>query len=106
MSTGVWLGRIIAICGISATGFGFVYGSVFGNEELIPWGFHVLEKENTMQILLIAVALGAVLGGWVIDAYGAQAGFGVSLAAGSVMLLVAVLGYRLLQRSTTVRPSL
>ncbi len=58
---GAWLGKIIAICGISAMGFGLVYGSVFGNEELIPWGFHVLEKENTMQILLIAVAIGAVL---------------------------------------------
>lgn len=58
---GAWLGRIIAICGVSATGFGLIYGSVFGNEELIPWGFHVLEKENTMQILLIAVALGAAL---------------------------------------------
>lgn len=58
---GAWLGRIIAICGVSATCFGLVYGSVFGNEELIPWGFHVLEKENTMRILLIAVAIGAVL---------------------------------------------
>lgn len=51
----------------------------------------------------MGVALGAVLGGWVIDAYGAQAGFGVSLAAGGVMLLFAVLGYRLLQSSTTPR---
>ena len=40
----------------------------------------------------MGVALGAVLGGWVIDVYGAQAGFGVSLAAGGVMLLFAVLG--------------
>ena len=48
----------------------------------------------------IGVALGAVAGGWVIDAYGAQAGFSVSLAAGLGMLLFAALGYRLLQNST------
>ena len=51
----------------------------------------------------MGVALGAVLGGWVVDAYGAQAGFSVSLAAGGVMLLFAVLGYRLLQDSTLPR---
>jgi len=49
----------------------------------------------------IGVALGAVVGGWVIDAYGAHAGFGVSLAAGAGMLLCAASGYRLLQNSTT-----
>lgn len=48
----------------------------------------------------MGVALGAVAGGWVIDAYGAQAGFTVSLAAGASMLLCAVPGYRLLQHST------
>lgn len=53
----------------------------------------------------IGVALGAVAGGWVIDAYGAQAGFSVSLAAGLGMLLFAVLGYRLLQNSTHPHPA-
>ena len=52
----------------------------------------------------MGVALGAVVGGWVIDAYGAQTGFTVSLAAGGGMLLFAVLGYRLLQNSTSPRP--
>ena len=51
----------------------------------------------------IGVALGAVVGGWVIDAYGAQAGFAVSLAAGGGMLLFAISGYRLLQNSTLPR---
>jgi len=51
----------------------------------------------------IGVALGAVVGGWVIDAYGAQAGFTVSLAAGGGMLLFAISGYRLLQNSTLPR---
>lgn len=57
----VWLGRIIALCGLSATACGIAYGSVFGNEELIPWGFKVLEDDNTIKILLIAVVIGAVL---------------------------------------------
>ncbi|NCC66688.1 MAG: ATPase V [Clostridia bacterium] len=57
---GVWLGRILTLCGLSGMCFGFVYGSVFGNEELIG-GFHVLESGNTMKILLIAVALGVFL---------------------------------------------
>ena len=51
----------------------------------------------------MGVALGAVLGGWVIDAYGAQAGFAVSLGAGTGVLLFAVLGYRLLHNSTLPR---
>ena len=57
---GNWLGRIVAICGLSAVVFGFVYGSVFGYEELLP-GFKVLEGGNTMNILIVAVALGVVL---------------------------------------------
>ncbi len=56
----VSLGRIIALCGLSATAFGFVYGSVFGSEELID-GFKVLEGENTMSILMITVGVGVVL---------------------------------------------
>ncbi len=55
------LGRIIAMCGLSATLFGyFLYGSIFGDEEIIP-GFHVLEGGNTMTILMGAVVLGIVL---------------------------------------------
>ncbi|WP_350579317.1 MFS transporter [Pseudomonas sp. HY2-MNA-CIBAN-0224] len=49
----------------------------------------------------MGVALGAVVGGWVIDAYGAPAGFRVSLIAGLGMLLFAIAGYRLLQNSTS-----
>lgn len=56
---GMWLGRIVSLCGVSAIVFGFVYGSVFGNEELLP-GFKVLEDGNTMKILMVAVALGVV----------------------------------------------
>ena len=56
----LWLGRILALCGVASTIFGFVYGSVFGYEELLP-GYKVLENGNTMKILIIAVALGVVL---------------------------------------------
>ncbi len=56
----MWLGRVLVLAGCSSTVFGFVYGSIFGFEEIIP-GFHVLEGGNTMKILLIAVALGVVL---------------------------------------------
>ena len=57
---GMWLGRIVSLCGVSAAAFGFVYGSVFGNEDILP-GFKVLEDGNTMRILIIAVALGVLL---------------------------------------------
>lgn len=57
---GMWLGRIVALCGVSATALGFVYGSVFGNEHILP-GFKVLEDGNTMRILMVAVALGVLL---------------------------------------------
>ena len=74
-----------------------------GNARVVPPA--KLTEGLTWMItgLGMGVALGAVLGGWVVDAYGAQAGFSVSLAAGGVMLLFAVLGYRLLQDSTLPR---
>lgn len=55
---GLWLGRILSCVGVSATVFGFVYGSVFGNEEILR-GFHVLESgDNTTRILIVAVIIG------------------------------------------------
>ncbi len=56
----MWIGRVLIMAGGSSTIFGFVYGSLFGYEDIIP-GFHVLEGSNTMTILLVAVALGVVL---------------------------------------------
>ena len=56
-----WLGGVITCCGLSATAMGFVYGSVFGNEELIPWGFKVLKTGNITTILIFAIGLGAIL---------------------------------------------
>lgn len=57
---GMWLGRILCLCGFSSVAFGFVYGSVFGYEKWLP-GFKVLEDGNTMNILLISVAIGVLL---------------------------------------------
>ncbi len=56
----MWLGRILALCGVSSAIFGAVYGSVFGFEDWLP-GYKVLEGGNTMRILIAAVALGVVL---------------------------------------------
>lgn len=56
----VWLGRILGLCGLSSTAFGFFYGSVFG-DEIMPWGYHVLDNDKTMQILIISVILGVFL---------------------------------------------
>lgn len=58
---GSWLGRIVGLCGLSSICFGLVYGSVFGSESILPWGFKVLEDGNTMKILLFAVAIGVAL---------------------------------------------
>jgi len=56
----MWLGRILACAGVSATAFGFVYGSVFGFEEILP-GFHVMEGSNILTMLLISAAIGAAM---------------------------------------------
>jgi MFS family permease len=47
----------------------------------------------------IGVALGAALAGWVVDEAGVKVGFIITISAGLVVLLVAVGGYRLLQKS-------
>jgi V/A-type H+-transporting ATPase subunit I len=53
------LGQIIAIVGVVSTLFGFVYGSVFGNEEILGFGFHILS--NTEILLIGTIGLGVVL---------------------------------------------
>jgi len=53
-------GIVIALCGASAMIFGFLYGSIFGFEEVFPalW-FHPLEEIT--DILLFAVGVGVIL---------------------------------------------
>ncbi|CAI2475563.1 MFS transporter [Serratia marcescens] len=51
----------------------------------------------------IGVAFGAALAGLAIDAAGITAGFGVTLTAGLVVLLVAAGGYRLMRRTLALK---
>ncbi|MFJ9247299.1 MFS transporter [Streptomyces sp. NPDC101776] len=48
--------------------------------------------------LAVGVALGSSVAGWVIDAVGARAGYGVPVVAGAVAVAVGFLGYRRLSR--------
>ena len=57
---GMWLGGILACVGVPAIIFGFIYGSVFGNEHLLP-GFKVLEGDGVVTILLISAVIGVLL---------------------------------------------
>lgn len=56
----MWLGKIIVCCGISSTVFGFVYGSVFGFEDILP-GFKILEGSNVVYLLVASLAMGVVM---------------------------------------------
>ena len=53
----LWLGPIIACCGLSAAVFGCVYGSVFGFEHVLP-GFKVMEDGNILRILQMTLFVG------------------------------------------------
>ena len=57
---GVELGHVIARMACSSIIFGFIYGSIFGNESILPtlW---VRPFENINTVLLTAVVLGVVM---------------------------------------------
>ena len=57
---GMWLGGILACVGVPAILFGCIYGSVFGNEHILP-GFKVLEGDGVVTILLVSAAIGILL---------------------------------------------
>lgn len=59
----MWLGRIISCCGVSSVIFGFVFGSVFGFEDILP-GFKILEGSNVLYLLLASLGLGVVMIGY------------------------------------------
>ena len=53
------LGGLLVACGLSGTIFGFIYGSVFGFEEVLP---HLIRpSESILQILGIAIGAGMIL---------------------------------------------
>lgn len=65
----MWLGNIIACCGLAGAVFGCVYGSVFGLEELLP-GFKILAEaehyaipgvSNVLVLLVASIAVGVVM---------------------------------------------
>jgi len=55
-----WLGGIMTCCGLSGTVFGFVYGSIFGNEDILP-GFKILHGQNVTILLLASLTLGIIM---------------------------------------------
>jgi V/A-type H+-transporting ATPase subunit I len=56
----VKLGAVAATIGVSSVAFGFVYGSFFGNEEILP--FHLIKPMDSInQMLLYSVVFGVVL---------------------------------------------
>ena len=61
------LGTVIVVCGLVATLFGFIYGSIFGLENILPnvpllRPFILIQPmENRLEILGIAIAAGVVL---------------------------------------------
>jgi len=60
-SRGINLGYIIASVGVCSTLMGFVYGSIFGVEDLLP-GFKPLENSDTIgTAIFVSVAFGAIL---------------------------------------------
>ncbi|MFE1884801.1 MFS transporter [Streptomyces diastatochromogenes] len=70
---------------------------------------HVLRAKLTEGMtwvstgLAVGVALGSSVAGWVIDAAGARAGYGVPAVAGAVAVAVGFLGYRRLRRPAAGR---
>jgi len=54
------LGMIIVACGLVATLFGFLYGSIFGLENVLP-ALWLRPMDNIMQILMVAIGAGVVL---------------------------------------------
>lgn len=55
-----WLGPIIMCCGVAATAFGFVYGSLFGFEDILP-GFKILEGSHVTTLLILSLGLGVFM---------------------------------------------
>lgn len=55
------LGAVGIRLGISSTLFGIVFGSVFGNEEILIPLFNAMSPDNTMTLLIAAICLGIIL---------------------------------------------
>ena len=65
----MWLGNILAVCGLAGAVFGCVYGSVFGLENILP-GFKILAPleeamipglTNVLTLLICSITLGVLM---------------------------------------------
>ena len=54
------LGWVLACVGVSSIGFGFLYGSFFGNEHLLKPVWRA-PMENINQLLIISISYGAII---------------------------------------------
>jgi V/A-type H+-transporting ATPase subunit I len=54
------LGRLITACGLAGALFGFLYGSIFGLENVLP-ALWMRPIDNIMQILYVSIGAGIVL---------------------------------------------
>lgn len=54
------LGGVVTGCGIAATIFGFLYGSVFGFEDILP-ALVFRPRDNILTTLALAIGIGVVL---------------------------------------------
>jgi V/A-type H+-transporting ATPase subunit I len=54
------LGLVITVCGLVSIVFGFLYGVVFGTDNVLP-ALWIRPIENIMQILIVAIGAGVVL---------------------------------------------
>ncbi len=68
------LGGLVTICGLVATAFGFIYGSIFGIETILP-ALWIHPMENILTILGTAVGAGIFLLtiGFIINIFNAAA---------------------------------
>lgn len=55
------LGAVGIRLGFSSAIFGFVFGSIFGNEEILVPLIHPMDPSSTMKLLIGAVSIGAIL---------------------------------------------
>lgn len=54
------LGSVVLLCGLSAIVFGFLFGSIFGIEDVLP-AIWMHPMHNIMNLLLITAGFGAIL---------------------------------------------